>query len=462
MQYPRLAIVDLETTGADPTRDRITEVAILVTQGDTLVEQWSSLVNPGIPIPWRIQDLIGITDEMVADAPTFAELAGAIRARLDDAVFVAHNVRFDYNFLRASYEREGQAFHRPALCSVKFSRALYPQFPRHGLDAIIERHGYQIAARHRALDDAQVVWQFLQDCRAAHDTEQTTRAWQRALSTTPQARLPEGDLEALPEAPGVFILRNAMGHPLEIGRARNLRSEVLGIFTNKDNPRTRNRAKGVQAVETHPAAGDLDATLMELQVLQQEAPGKRQNAAWGWMLHAEAQGEDGIMALRDLQGSDPADWQNIYGCLRGPIEAQKLLREVCAKNQLCPRRLGLERGKGGCHASALGKCRGVCKSLESIAEHDQRLLSALHSMRLREWPTGEAMLIHEFHAGAAKEVWHAFDRWCHLGSFAQHAEAELAAQEVPRRFDAEIYRFLQRWLSQPDKTAAGISAAAGP
>ncbi|GAA5164014.1 exonuclease domain-containing protein [Viridibacterium curvum] len=449
MHYPRLAIVDLETTGADPTRDRITEIAILITEGDTLLEQWSTLVNPGVPIPYRIQELIGITDEMVADAPGFAELADAVRQRLDGAVFVAHNVRFDYNFLRAAFEREGQAFHQPALCSVKFSRALYPQFARHGLDAIIERHGYTIASRHRALDDAQVVWQFLQDSRAAHDATQTERAWQRALSTTPQTRLPAGELEALPEAPGVYVLRNAQGYPLEIGRARNLRSEVLGIFTNKDNPRLRSRAKGVAAVDTLPAAGDLDTGLLELQVLQNEASNKRQQAAWGWQLDSAAASDTPIMSVRDLQGSDPKDWHDIFGCLRGPIEAQKLLRDISAKHQLCPRRLGLERGKGACHSSALGKCRGVCKGLESPAEHDKRLRDALHSLRLREWPTGGVAIVHEFHAEAAREVFHVFDRWCYLGSREQRGDAMALASEVPRRFDAEVYRLLQRWLAQP-------------
>lgn len=449
MQYPRLAIVDLETTGADPTRDRITEIAILLTEGDTLLEQWSTLVNPERPIPTRIQDLIGITDSMVSDAPRFAELAAAVRKRLDGAVFVAHNVRFDYNFLRAAFEREGQAFHVPALCSVKFSRALYPQFSRHGLDAIIERHGYSIASRHRALDDAQIVWRFLQDCRAAHEAEVTERAWQRSLSTTPQTRLPAGELEALPEAPGVYVLRNAQGHPLEIGRARNLRSEVLGIFTNKDNPRLRSRAKGVVAVDTIATAGELATGLAELQLLQRELPGKRQNAAWGWRLDEQATTGTPLLQLQDLQGSDPTGWQSVFGCLRGPLEAQKLLRDICAKHQLCPRRLGLERGKGACHASALGKCRGVCRELESPTEHDHRLRAALHSLRVRDWPGGATAIVHERHSGTDREVFHVFDHWCHIGSWSTRSEALREAPALPRRFDAEIYRLLLRWLSQP-------------
>ena len=139
MLLPRLAIVDLETTGADPNRDRITEVAVLVTEGDQLIEQWSSLVNPGMPIPYRIQAFTGITDEMVADAPDFAAVVDEVRSRLAGAVFVAHNARFDYGFLRAAFERTGKSWDAPVMCTVKFSRALDPEFPKHGLDAIIAR-----------------------------------------------------------------------------------------------------------------------------------------------------------------------------------------------------------------------------------------------------------------------------------------------------------------------------------
>jgi DNA polymerase-3 subunit epsilon len=456
MHYPRLAIVDLETTGADPTRDRITEIAILITEGDTLIEQWSSLINPGVPIPWRIQELIGISDDMVADALSFAEVADAVRQRLADAIFVAHNVRFDYNFMRAAFERLGEAFHAPALCSVKFSRALYPQFPRHGLDAIIARHGYAISSRHRALDDAQIVWQFLQESRRDHPPEAVTHAWSRALSSTPQPRLPQGDLEALPECAGVFVFRNAHGHALEIGRSRNLRAEVLGLFTSrKADARTKKRAAGVQHVETIPAAGELDAMLKELQVARNEATAKpRQEGAWGW--HIDLQAVPPVQ-LRELGGSDPLTWGDTYACLRGELEAKKLLRDLVAKNRLCPRRLGLELGSGPCHSHALGKCLGVCAGKEEPAQHDLRLLTALSGLKLRAWPYAGPFVFAEHDAANERSAFHVFDQWCHLGSFDTHAEAAECATQPLRRFDAEKYRLLQRWLMHADVRAEPAS-----
>ncbi|MDB5887725.1 MAG: dnaQ [Rhodocyclales bacterium] len=447
MHYPRLAIIDLETTGADPSRDRITEIAILVTEGDTLIEQWSTLVNPGMPIPWRIQELIGITDDMVADAPRFAEVAAAVRERLAGNIFVAHNVRFDYNFLRAAFERQGESFHSPALCSVKFSRALYPQFPRHGLDAIIARHGYAISSRHRALDDAQIVWQFLQESRRDQADEAVSRAWSRALSDTPQPRLPEGDLEALPECAGVYVLRNAQGHALEIGRARNLRAQVLGLFTShKADARAKKRAAGVQHVDSFPAAGELDAMLRELQIARNEVTAKpRQDAAWAWRFDAQA---TPILQLVELTGGDPLEWGEAYGCLRGELEARKVLRDIVAKHRLCPRRLGLELGQGSCTSHALGKCLGVCSGKETAAQHDLRLLTALSALKLRAWPYPGTTIFAEHDEAHQRSAFHVFDHWCHLGSFDTHADAADCTARSKRCFDAEKYRVLHRWLAQ--------------
>jgi len=177
----KLAIVDLETTGANPVRDRITEIAILRVEAQQVVARWESLVNPGVPIPRMIQELVGITDQMVADAPAFAELATVVHELLDGCVFVAHNARFDYGFIRHEYARAGGEFTAPVLCTVRLSRALYPEHHRHGLDALIARHGLQCTARHRAMGDAEVLWQFARLVSASVPAERLAAAVARAM-----------------------------------------------------------------------------------------------------------------------------------------------------------------------------------------------------------------------------------------------------------------------------------------
>jgi DNA polymerase-3 subunit epsilon len=152
-----LVFVDLETTGANPAYHRITEVGIVRIQNGVLVEEWSSLVNPECPISPYIEAFTGISSEMVADAPRFADIGATVLEKLRGAVFIAHNARFDYSFLRSEFRKVGVDYASEVLCTVKLSRRLFPEHARHNLDAVMERHGLTCSARHRALGDARVL-----------------------------------------------------------------------------------------------------------------------------------------------------------------------------------------------------------------------------------------------------------------------------------------------------------------
>ena len=168
---PALAFVDLETTGATATHDRITEIGIVEVDDDGTVREWQQLVNPGTRIPPFIEQLTGITNDMVAAAPPFAEVADETLRRLRGRLFIAHNARFDYSFLKNEFKRLGIDFRSTVTCTVKLSRALYPEHHRHNLDSLIERHGLRADARHRALADAQLIHQLWQCIHAERSAE---------------------------------------------------------------------------------------------------------------------------------------------------------------------------------------------------------------------------------------------------------------------------------------------------
>src|SRR5689334_608375 len=171
MLAPAVAFIDLETTGTTSTIDRITEIGIVRVHDGELVEEWSSLVNPECPIPEEIQALTGISNAMVRDAPTFSELRREVHERLHDHIFVAHNARFDYGFIKNEFRRVEMPFTADVLCTVRLSRKLYPEAIGHSLDSLIERHHLEDAVagdaasrpgRHSALGDARVLWRFVQ------------------------------------------------------------------------------------------------------------------------------------------------------------------------------------------------------------------------------------------------------------------------------------------------------------
>ncbi|HEX8227539.1 MAG TPA: 3'-5' exonuclease [Candidatus Saccharimonadales bacterium] len=156
-----IVFLDIETTGGSPhgpLASRITEIGALRVERGKVAGTFSQLVDPQCRIPTFITGLTGISDSMVKGKPVFADVADDLRSFLDGAIFVSHVVQFDYGFIKAEYARLDQAFNMDRLCSVHLDRRLYPEQPRHGLDRVIERLELTVANRHRAYDDAEVLW----------------------------------------------------------------------------------------------------------------------------------------------------------------------------------------------------------------------------------------------------------------------------------------------------------------
>ncbi|MBN3567799.1 exonuclease domain-containing protein [Burkholderia cenocepacia] len=268
-----LVFVDLETTGGSLADHRITEIGV-VEIGPLGVSTWTSLVNPGQAIPPFIQQLTGISDAMVRDAPTFASLAPALFERLDGKLFVAHNASFDRGFLRAEFERAGLAFNPDVLCTVRLSRALFPRESRHGLDALIERHGLVPAARHRALADADLLWQFW---RQLHDIVPLERLREQIARTTRHFRLggdlTEAWLDTAPAGCGAYALFGERDEALYVGRSVRVRQRLRALLTGERRSSKEMRlAQQVRRVEWRETGNELGAMLVEAQWIARLRP----------------------------------------------------------------------------------------------------------------------------------------------------------------------------------------------
>jgi len=226
-----LVFVDLETTGGSAAYDRITEVGIVRVTNGELVEEWSSLVNPERPIPAYIEAITCISDRMVADAPRFGEIAALVRSKLQGAVFVAHNARFDYAFLRSEFLKSDMSFSAKVLCTVKLSRRLFPEYARHNLDAVMERNGLTCGARHRALGDARVLHDLWFKLRRDVAAARLAAAVQTVLGAHKlPAHLPPGLVDDLPEGPGVYRFFGDEDALLYVGKSNSLRARVCSHF----------------------------------------------------------------------------------------------------------------------------------------------------------------------------------------------------------------------------------------
>jgi DNA polymerase-3 subunit epsilon len=154
-------VVDVETTGGTGDQHRITELAAVKVRGEEIVERYQTLVNPQRPIPAGITRLTGITDAMVVDAPVFADIADDYTEFMEDAIFVAHNVNFDYGFVSREYARLGRPFRHPKLCTCASMRRLYPGLSSYSLGALCNEFQSPLKQHHRALCDAEAAAELL-------------------------------------------------------------------------------------------------------------------------------------------------------------------------------------------------------------------------------------------------------------------------------------------------------------
>jgi DNA polymerase-3 subunit epsilon len=261
-----IAFVDLETTGGSTSEHRITEVGV-VEVGPQGVSRWSTLLDPQQPIPPFIQQLTGITDAMVRGAPTFEEIAPTLLERLKGKLFVAHNASFDRGFLRGEFARVGMSFNPDVLCTVRLSRALFPAEKRHGLDALVERHALVPSDRHRALADADLLWQFWQRLHGLvpldvlrTQIERTTRYFQLAGDIT------EDLLDTAPAGCGVYVFYGEEDLPLYVGRSVRVRQRVRAHLTaERRSAKDVRLAQQVRRVEWLATGGELGALLAEAQ-----------------------------------------------------------------------------------------------------------------------------------------------------------------------------------------------------
>ncbi len=454
MNFEKLVFVDLETTGANPAVDRITEIGLIEVDALGNARHWSSLINPQVTIPAFIQGLTGITNSMVEHAPVFTELAAQLHERLQGAIFVAHNARFDYGFLRNAFTEAGYALRCEVLCTVKLSRALFPDERKHNLDALISRHGLVANGRHRALADADLIWQFWQQLKTQIPAE-TFHATLGSLLQRPNlpSNLAPDALEGLPDTPGVYLFYGENDLPLYVGKSVHLRQRVLSHF-NSDHKLYKDMrlSQQIQRIEWRETCGEIGALLLEAKLIKTLQPIhnrmlRRQRGLCAWRLQP---GQPPTLTFASEEDFGHAE--GLYGLFSSRRKAEATLRELADANQLCLIMLGLEKrceaGKP-CFAAQLHRCKGACTGKESDALHHARLEAALKRQQIKTWPYAGPIGLVEGKSEENREV-HVINNWCYLGTAKSEEEVHTLADWAAANpaFDMDTYKILSKALQQ--------------
>jgi DNA polymerase-3 subunit epsilon len=411
----------------------------------------------------EIQALTGITNEMVRDAPSFRSVADEVAARTAGALFVAHNARFDYGFLKHAFARLQRRFSARVLCTVRLSRGLFPEEPRHSLDSVIARHRLPLDGRHRALGDARVLWAFVRALYrdlAAETIEHAARRVLRTPSLPPQ--LAPDAIEVLPEAPGVYLFYGSNALPLYIGKSNNLRERVGAHFSSdyrsatdcgcppksrESNSRRRRGKSAHCCVKRRSSRRCCRRTTMRFAA--------KPNPACSSYL--ERRGRRTICAPRPssrVRSPDASD--------RSPRDARRLT--YCARSQAstrCAGRRSVSRSAfGPCFARQLKRCAGACVGAESADRHHTRLADALAPFAVPRWPHAGLAAIRERSLLGDRTDVHVLRDWCWLGTAHDDGGFAQLVDAPPRpAFDADIARLLMRTFARARHDVRAIGVA---
>lgn len=482
----KLAFVDIETTGGRTSYDRIIEIGIVRVENDQVIDTYSTLINPHSHIPPEISQMTGIRESDVLNAPTFREVAADIIERLKDYTFVAHNVRFDYGFIKAEFARLGATYTSKHFCTVKLSRALYPSYPRHNLDSIIERFNLTCENRHRALDDALAICTFYHKAKNQIEEQLFTDAMNRVMKKTYlPLKLDPSILETLPESPGVYIFYGPQPGqsgeaaceqsetrvdgskterqkmipvsdqvPLYIGKSINIKERVLSHFSGDiHSPLEMKITQQIESLETIQTAGELGALFLESQLIKKMLPlyNKMLRHKHELVSIRQRTNDEGyyLAELDTITSPDTSDMGSFLGFFRSRKQAKDFLASVSREHELCEKLLGLEKTTSSCFGYRLERCKGACVKKEKALNYNLRFLTAFGRTKIKSWPYPGAIIIEERQELDGKTEYFLVDKWCFLGTVSLDSNGSFKETSQPYSFDLDTYKILVRYLNSP-------------
>jgi DNA polymerase III subunit epsilon len=375
------AIVDIETTGSYASANGITEVAIYVFDGKKVVEKFETLINPRQPIPRYIQSFTGITDEMVANAPEFENVAENISRLLNENIFIAHNVNFDYSFLKSHLLRAGHDLKSKKLCTVRLSRRIFPGFSSYSLGNLCRSLEIDINNRHRAGGDAEATVKVFS--KLLENDKEDFIAKSLLKNSKEQSlppNVPKKDFEILPTTPGIYYFHDAKGKIIYVGKAINIRSRVNSHFSNNSETRQKqNFITHIHSISFKSCATELMACILESVEIKKY---------WPKFNYSQKHWEDvfGIYTYEDRNGylrlaieKNKKNLKPVH-TFHNLSEGHNWLRTVIKEYGLCPKLCFLEKGNGACTGTENNSCKGACIKKESKSAYNKRVKKAIAEM----------------------------------------------------------------------------------
>ncbi len=377
------AVIDIETTGGSARLERITEIAVFIHDGKQVVEEYSTLVNPERNIPYFITSLTGITNEMVEDAPKFYEVAKRIVKLTEGQIFVAHNARFDYSFIRQEFSMLGYNFTRPMLDTVALSRKLLPGHKSYGLGNLCKDLGITINGRHRAAGDALATVRLLELLIEKDNALRTGSLIRNRKAAKLHPSLDMERLKDIPEDPGIYYFHNEEGDIIYIGKSRNLNQRISTHLSNNTSVREMEMRAMTADITWERTGSELIALLLESAEIKSKKPRfnrAQRRTGFRWGIYSDTD-EKGYIRFSYRNASDE---EVPLALFTSRDRARGKLEQIITGHNLCQKLCGMYETGGACFHHQVGLCRGACTGAEDPKSYNERALMVLDEFIFRE------------------------------------------------------------------------------
>lgn len=391
------AIVDIETTGGFSANNRIIEIAVVFHDGKQITGQFETLLDPEMSVPGFITGLTGIDAQMLVGAPKFSDIAAELYRLLEGKVFVAHNVGFDYSFVKQAFEKEGMVYKPKRLCTVRLSRKLFPGLKSYSLGRLCESRGIVVKDRHRAMGDAWATSilfsQLLQVDNEGH-IEQAVKGKHKALTLPPN--ISKEKFNEIPQSTGVYYFHDANGKVIYVGKAVNIQSRFNGHFSGKAKL---NLKTEIFDVSYEITGSELLALLLEALEIKRLWPKynrslKVKALSWGIFSYTDREGFLRFQINKVVAGIRP------LATFTSHASAWKFLLDKNEELKLCPKLNGIQKKNGACYDFKLGDCSGACCGMEAAEEYNKRANRVIEGVKLE----GEKFLVKDRGRNSEEEV----------------------------------------------------------
>ncbi len=376
------AIIDIETTGGSPKTSKIIEIAIVIHDGKDVIKSFSTLINPNCRIPYSITQLTNITDEMVMNAPAFHEIARKIIELTEEKIFVAHNVRFDYGFIKAAYKDLGYDFNRKTLCTVQLSRKTFKGLPSYSLGNLCKSLDIQVKNRHRALGDAEAT-AILFTKIIEQNSNSLTPNWLSIdfKKTTLPPLVNESSVERIPFGiTGVYYFYNQLGNVIYVGKSKDIKKRILQHFINQKSKKSIRLLHEIADISYENTGSELIALLLESDEIKKLRPPyntsqKRVSIipSYGIFQRKDFAGYMNLSIERLKAGSEPLTTMDNL------MAAKEILYKAVDAYELCLSKCDLHNTGGPCFNHQIHKCLGACINKEDTEIYNARVSEAIVS-----------------------------------------------------------------------------------